>query len=164
MSRGNSVLPLLLICISTAAACAPAAQRGSTPDAVEPRPTAMLSVLALEPAAHTPIGADTVLHAKLKYRLPQRRAGATYAIEPLFAERRGGGYTFNAVRNPTDAVVVTTEEGEVELRYAIMREFSDPRLARPVEVWFYVIESQGAGARVIAKAGPYHYPTRESRS
>ena len=128
-----------------------------------PSPTSApgLSLIRLAPAPGTTLHSTSVIDAAFHYRLSNMRLSATYVLVPTFSDRRGAGYTFNAIAGPGDAVTLNTPGGVAEVRYPIVREWTNERLARPIELWFQIVEMGESSSKVVAKIGPYRYPAEE---
>lgn len=118
--------------------------------------TGELTMIDIVPQPGTTLIENTVVESTLDYQLLDGDPAATYEIRPMFADKRGPGYTFTA-SDSWRPVVITEPRGRVELRYPILREWSDPRLARPVQIWFFIIERKNTAARVLARVGPFTY-------
>jgi len=145
---------LLVLFTSTLLGCA-SSPAPSAPPAV--RATAELSVVRLTPSPMTTLTRTSIIEGTFNYRISDMDPKATYTLEPAFGDRRGPGYTFNAVTGPADVVTLTTSAGTVEVRYPILREWTNQRLARPIEIAFNIIEMKPSGGRVLAKTAPYRY-------
>jgi len=131
----------------------------SAPGAASTTPTAAaeLSVAGLVPHPGATLTHSSIFEVSFNYRLTGMKPTATYILQPAFSDRRGAGYTFNAVSTPADVITLTTPEGIVEMRYPIIREWTNKRLALPIELWFQIIERESSRGRVIATVGPYRY-------
>lgn len=117
--------------------------------------TGALSVQRLAPQPDTEITSETILEAVLDYEVTGH-GSVTYEIVPMFADQRGAGYTFSA-GSASPPVLVRPPAGRVEIRYPIARELGDARLARPVQIWFFLLERGKQRDRVVARAGPFTY-------
>lgn len=135
-------------------ASAPAASPSSTPAA--PAAAAELTLVRLSPEPGTTLTHASTIQAAFNYRLSNRKAKATYTLQPGFGDRLGAGYTFNSA-GPTDVITLTSPGGMVEMGYPIIREWTNKRLARPIEIWFQIIETEQSRGRVLAEVGPYRY-------
>jgi hypothetical protein len=117
-----------------------------------PAAFAHVELVGLSPSAGSDVREDTELVADIKYRIEGFRPGVDYYIAPLFASTKGAGMTFNMLDRIADAAKVSVPEGQITVRYRIRRELASPQLARPLTVWFYLMERIGAGkTRVVGK-------------
>ncbi|HEX8172833.1 MAG TPA: hypothetical protein VF824_20030, partial [Thermoanaerobaculia bacterium] len=99
----------------------------------------------------------TELLADVKYTIDNFKPGVDYYVAPLFA-RNGSDVTFNMLDRTSDAPKIDDAEGQITVRYPVARELASPHLARPVTMWFYVMERVGnEGTRVIGKTGPFNF-------
>ena len=161
-NRGRAALVMTVLMAGIVrCASAPPAPPAVTPSTTPAQPKAELTLVQITPPAGTTVKQATVFEARLNYRLFDMKPGATYTLEPGFGDRQGAGYTFNSVAGPADVVTLSIPEGIVEIRYPIVREWTNKRLARPVELWFQLIETAPSGGKVIAQVGPYRYPAAD---
>lgn len=121
-------------------------------DPAAPPASAKVELISIAPPAGTTVDATTALTAEIKYSIDHFEPATNYYIAPLFASKRGNGNTFNAYDRLDEGTPITTAVGTVTIRYGIARELRSPELARPVRVWFYVLERTSAQTtRVIGK-------------
>ena len=113
--------------------------------------------MQLTPEPGSTLSEASVIESTLEYQLTNMVPGATYEISPMFSDNRGAGGTFGAVRSMSELVTVTEPSGRVEIRQAIASAWNNPRLGRPIEMWFYIIETHGNRSHAVAKAGPFRY-------
>jgi hypothetical protein len=118
--------------------------------------SAEMRIVQLKPAPGAGLSEASVIEGTLDYRLTNMATSATYEVVPMFSDNRGAGYSFNDAET-AERVTVTTPTGRVEIRYPLEREWNDPRLVRPVEIWFFLIERRKAHSRVVATVGPFRY-------
>jgi hypothetical protein len=124
-----------------------------------PLSTATIELVSIAPAAGSTIDERTVLAAEIHYAIDHFRSGTDYYIAPLFAENDGPGKTFNEFDHFDEGTHVTAPFGTATVRYGIARELRSDKLARPVQVFFFLMERTGAHTtRVIGSAGPVTYP------
>jgi hypothetical protein len=157
--RGSVGMAALALLLAGVIRCASAPQVSSSGPVSQA--TAELSLVHLAPEPGTVLSRTSRIEAAFNYRLSNRKSGATYTLAPAFTDRRGAGYKFNAVAGPADVITLTTPEGRVEMRYSIVREWANPRLAKPIELWFQIVEMEASRGRIVAEIGPYRYPAAE---
>jgi hypothetical protein len=116
-----------------------------------------LELIRLTPPPGSVVDEATTIDAAFEYKVAAFDSNATYQIAPMFGHNRGGGHTFNTQNLNLPLVMLTQPEGRADLRYPIQREWNDNRLARPLTISFYLIETTRRGTRVIASAGPFTY-------
>jgi hypothetical protein len=150
--RSNSWLAVLaLLAFSCASGVA-------SPDA--PAATAHVALLSLSPPAGSQVDEHTELVAEIEYRIDGFKPGVDYYIAPLFASTKGSGTTFNMLDHIADAPKVSTPEGRMTVRYPVRRELGSTQLARPVTVWFYLMERTGSGqTRVVGNTEAIAFKT-----
>jgi hypothetical protein len=153
--RGRGELLCCVLLLAGLVRCASA----PTPGGATPAPgaSAELSLIQLFPHPGTTLSRTSIFEATFNYRLAKMKPGATYTLEPTFADQRGSGYTFNAATGPMDVIHLTSPEGAVDMRYPVAREWTSARLARPIELWFQIVEMEPRGGRVLVKTGPYRF-------
>lgn len=121
-------------------------------DASLPPAVAKVELLRISPAPGTRATEATVLDAEIRYSIENFQANADYFLAPLFASTAGEDRTFNALNRFSDSKLVTSPTGTVTLSYRIQNEVRSGQLARPVKVWFYLMERTGAHkTRVIGR-------------
>ncbi|HWS73058.1 MAG TPA: hypothetical protein VN605_13145 [Thermoanaerobaculia bacterium] len=101
--------------------------------------------------------------AEISYSIEHYKPGVDYYVAPLFASTEGSGRTFNMFDRIADSPRISAAEGTVKVRYPVARELRSAQLARPVKLWFYVMERTGPGkTRVIGKTEAFEFraPTR----
>ena len=149
MTRLAVVAPLLL----ALAGCASGVADPSAPPA-----TATVELVSLYPAAGSPIGENTVLAAEIKYSIEHFQPAADYYLAPMFASTLRPGMTFNSFDRLSDGTRLTTASGTVAIHYRINREMRNSNLARPVRLWFFLMERTGAQtSHVIGQTAPTEY-------
>jgi hypothetical protein len=120
--------------------------------------TATIELLSIAPAAGSALDANTVLVAEIRYSIEHFQPRADYYLAPLFGENGGAGKTFNTLDRFDQATHVKTPSGVATVRYGVARELASAKLARPVQVFFFLMERTGAHTtRVIGSAGPVEY-------
>ena len=123
-----------------------------------PPSTATIELVSISPAAGSAIDERTVLVAEIRYAIEHFQPRTDYYIAPLFAENDGDGKTFNAFDRIDEGTRITTPSGTATIRYGIARELRSSKLARPVRVFFFLMERSGAHTtNVIGSVGPVEY-------
>jgi hypothetical protein len=137
---------------STLLFCTIGCTSGTAVHTKEPEAVATISLLSISPAPGSTLTEESVLVANLAYSIDGFRPGVDYYIAPLFASTSPVGSTFNARDRINDSPLVSTAEGRISLRYNVARELRSAQLARPIQLWFYVMERTGEhSTRVIGK-------------
>jgi hypothetical protein len=141
---------------SASAAGAPAVTAPASAAAVA---GAQLTIVTLNPPPGSSLLEDTVLEAVFDYSLQGRDPAARYGVAVFFGDKRGEGRTFSALHDLTSSAPLKKNAGRVTLRHPIKTEWKNPNLARPVTVWFDIIEERraGAGQRSVTEVGPFEY-------
>ena len=105
-------------------ASAPSPAAAAAPAAAE------ISLAFLRPEPGSELTRTSIIEAGFIYQLSNMKSrNAIYTLEPAFSDRRGAGFTFNAVTGPADVITLTTTGGRVELRYPILREWTNSPFA-----------------------------------
>lgn len=117
-----------------------------------------LRVISLSPEAGSSLDEHSILQADIEYEIVGFDKSQAYGIAPVFESTRGSGYTFNSLNRMTEAHLVEEDSGQSTLRYPVSRELLSEQLARPVKIWFYLVEQDQTGrSRVIGRSGPYTF-------
>ena len=149
MTRHAVVVAMLL----ALAGCASGVADPSAPPA-----TATVELVNLSPQAGSKIDENTVLAAEIKYSIEHFQPATDYYLAPMFDSTKGPGMTFNSFDRLSDGTRVTTASGTVAIHYRINRELRNLDLARPVRLWFFLMERTGPQtSRVIGKTAPTEY-------
>jgi hypothetical protein len=125
-----------------------------------PAATAHLALRSLSPLAGSHVDEQTELVAEIEYRIDGFKSGVDYYVTPLFASAKAADTTFSMLDHISDAARVSAPEGRITVRYPIRRELRSTELARPLTIWFYLMERTGARqTRVIGKTEPIAFKT-----
>jgi hypothetical protein len=118
-----------------------------------------LTLVTIDPPPGSSLAEDTVLKAVFDYSIQGRHPGARYGVAVFFGDKRGEGRTFSALNDPVSSTPLRENAGRVTLRHSIKAEWKNPNLARPVTVWFDIIEERrpGSGQRSVTEVGPFEY-------
>jgi hypothetical protein len=118
----------------------------------DPPAVAEVQLVGISPLPGSQLTAATVLAAEIKYTIKNYKPSVDYYVAPVFASAKATGVTSSMLDRISDSPKISSPDGTVKVRYPISRELASPELARPVKVWFYVMERIGAGnTRVIGK-------------
>ena len=118
-----------------------------------------LSVNAIAPTPGSVLGPKSEINATVEYTISNFESiPDRYYLTIQFQKNTAGGF-FNHYRGFADEPVLTASHGSVHVRYSLSHIWDDPRLWKPVKVWFFLIErnSPGHESLVIGRAGPFEY-------
>jgi len=137
---------LLLLAASAVLRCA-----SGVADAHRPEAIAHVELQSVTPEQGAELTKTTVVEVHIRYSIQNYEPKVNYYVAPLFASKEPG-ITFNEFDRLTEGTPITRAEGTVTVRHAVARELRSPRLARPIKLWFYVMERTGPHTtRVIGK-------------
>jgi hypothetical protein len=125
----------------------------------KPKPSLVLR--SITPAPGATVDKDTVLNAVFEYSIDATKAWMDiYYIAPQFDAVTEG--TFNALVQFKDGPKITKPSGTIEVKYPILKEFDDPRLAKPIKVHYYLLKHIAQHSAVpIAQTDAITYTPRE---
>jgi hypothetical protein len=143
--RTNRLMALILL---VAAGCA----SGNTP----PPSTAQVAA-AITPAAGSALGRESVVQGTVEYSIePFHKNADTYYIVTAFQDK--DGKPFHHYEKLSDQPILVGAKGSVIVTYPLARVWDDPRLQRPITLWFQVVERVGPNdTAVIGSAGPFTF-------
>ncbi len=117
--------------------------------------TGEIRVISLTPTEGTAISESTVLRARLHYTLPS--APGKYYIMAQFATTVPG-MTFDGSFPSSSYPTPTEPSGEVIFEFPMHYVIEESRLARPIEVWFFLnLRTAPGRGKPVAKAGPFRF-------
>ena len=126
-------------------------------DPAQPGAVARIDLVKIEPAAGAALVQDTVLVADIHYSIENFQPRAHYYVAPQFASNDGVDQTFSA-GHLLQSTRITSPTGTLTLRHSVAHELRSPQLARPIKLWFYVMERTGEQrTRVIGMTEPITY-------
>ena len=127
------------------------------PDPALPGAVARVELVKIEPAAGAVLTEDSVLVADIQYSIENFQPGVHYSVSPQFASSEGTGQTFR-VGDILQSTRITSPTGTLTLRHRVAPELRSSQLARPIKLWFYVMERTGEQrTRVIGMTEPVTY-------
>lgn len=140
----------LLIILSAAA----------TADAKSKTTAANLACIEIKPSVvNGRLTRDTVIETTLQYSIDLHKLKKDkYTITMLFGSSEGQNVLFNKKKTRLgDAdLILKATSGSVKLKYPMDAIWNDPRLKRPVSIFFYIIEhNKNGSSQAIASAGPF---------
>jgi hypothetical protein len=148
--RMTTVVTLLLFALAHCAS--------GIADPSQPPATASVELISISPAAGSTLDERSELVAEIQYSIANFKPSTDYYLAPLFAENGGAGKTFNKLDRIDQSTHLTSPSGIATIRYGVARELRSDKLARPVLVFFFLMERTGAHAtRVIGSVGPFQY-------
>jgi hypothetical protein len=119
---------------------------------------ATLTLVSISPAAGETIDERTVMTAEIQHEIENFQPGRVYYLMPQFDSVEGPGRTFNALDGMRNGVAIRAQSGTSLVRYPVKREFSSWRLARPVNLRFFLVEQTGRDrSRVIGSTEMISY-------
>jgi len=139
-----------LVLLAFAAGCA------SSP----PPSTAVVTVGALAPPAGSPVQQSTVVEATVAFTIDkfQQQADTYYLVTQFQA---ADGTSFNHSGRLADHSILTAAKGSVLVSYPLARVWSDPRLKKPVRLWFELVAKIGPNdSVVIGRSTPIDYAAK----
>jgi hypothetical protein len=121
--------------------------------------TATVVVSAVTPVAASEVRQSSVVEATVEYTIDKFAPAATYYVLIECEDTSGG--SLDRSQRLADQPILTAAQGSVVLTYPISRVWSNPKLRKPIRVWFDVVERIGPNdSVVIGRAGPIEYAAR----
>src|SRR5213593_3423258 len=108
----------------------------------EPKSVGSIDVVSLTPEAGSSVDRNTVITVELRYSIDNFQTKQNrYAVSINFQKRDSRTSTFSS--GPGDAVVLKEASGTVTLTYPLESIWDNPKLRKPVVVYFYLHERTG---------------------
>jgi hypothetical protein len=122
--------------------------------------TAVVSVSAIAPPAGSEISQSSVLEATVGFTISNFQLQAdTYYLVTQF--QAADGTSFNHSPRLADHSILTAAQGSVLVRYPLSRVWADPRLKKPVRLWFELVAKVGPNdSVVIGRSTPIEYAAK----
>ncbi len=129
--------------------------------ASSPQPsTAALAVGAITPPAGSQIDESTVLAATVAFTIDnfQEQADTYYLVTQFQA---ADGTSFNHSARLADHSILTAAKGSEFVSYPLSRVWADPRLKKPIRLWFQIVAKVGPhDSVVIGRSAPVDYAAK----
>ena len=142
---------LISVILLALVGCATGAQNQST---------AKVVVTAIAPVAASEVQQSSVVEATIAYTIDKfELRGDTYYLL-IRCEDSGGGSVEDGYRL-ADRPILAAAKGSVAVTYPLSRVWSNPKLKKPIHVWFEVVERIGPNdSFVIGRTGPIEYAAK----
>ena len=125
-----------------------------TPLKVEPA-SADLTVRTITPGPGSELVGTSEIDATVEYTISNFQPIRDRYYLSIQFENANLGW-FNHYRRFADEAVLRSAHGVVHVNYAMSNVWGDPRLRKPIRVWFFLIE-RGEHLRPIGRKGPFEY-------
>src|SRR6185503_411986 len=112
-----------------------------------------LELSRLSPDPGSALGRASVINASIHYSITDFDPADTYVLVPLFNTNKPDE-TFNELPGFRDGFAIASPNGDVELSYAIFKEWDSGRLAKPIVLHFVVLEITGKHKATSIAATP----------
>ncbi len=121
--------------------------------------TADVVVTALTPSAGSAVQQSSSVEATVQFTIQNFKPRAvTYYLLTQFADTSGGSVESESDRRLSDHPILTAATGSVIVTDPLARVWNNPKLARPLKIWFCVLERVGPNdAVVIGRSAPIEY-------
>lgn len=121
--------------------------------------TADVVVTAMTPVAGTEVQQSSVIEATVQFTIHGFKfKGDTYYLLTQFGDVSGGSVESDSDRRLSDHPILTAAKGSVVVPYPLVRVWGNPRLAKPLKMWFCVVEKIGPNdSVVIGRSSPVEY-------
>lgn len=137
----------VLVLLALTAACASSPQPS----------TAVVVVNSVTPAAGSEVQQSSVIEATVGFTIDkfQQQADTYYLVTQFQA---ADGTSFNHSARLADHSILTAAQGSVIVSYPLSRVWSDPRLKKPIRLWFQLVAKIGPNdSVVIGRSAPVDY-------
>ena len=125
-----------------------------------PKPsTAAVTVLSIAPVAGSQVQQSTVIETTVGFTISNFQAQAdTYYLITQF--QAADGTSFNHSARLADHSILTAPQGSVFISFPRSRVWADPRLKKPIRLWFQLVARIGPNDLVvIGRSAPVDYNT-----
>jgi hypothetical protein len=126
--------------------------------ASSPKPsTAVVTVSAITPPAGSHVDQSTVIEATVAFTIDNFQLQAdTYYLVTQF--QAADGTSFNHSARLADHSILAAAKGSEFVSYPLARVWADPRLKKPVRLWFQIVAKVGPNdSVVIGRSAPIDY-------
>ena len=126
--------------------------------ASSPKPsTAVVTVSAITPPAGSQVDQSTVFEATVGFTIANFQLQAdTYYLVTQF--QAADGTSFNHSARLADHSILTAAQGSVIVSYPLARVWSDPRIKKPIRLWFQLVAKIGPNdSVVVGRSAPVDY-------
>lgn len=123
-----------------------------------PKPsTAVVTVLSIAPVAGSQVQQSTAIETTVGFTISDFQAQAdTYYLVTQF--QAADGTSFNHSARLADHFILTAAQGSVFITYPLSRVWADPRLKKPIRLWFQLVARIGPNdSVVIGRSAPVDY-------
>jgi hypothetical protein len=113
----------------------------------EPKSKASIELVSLTPDAGSSVGPKSIIIAQLKFSISNfKKSKDRYHISINF-QSKSRASTFS--KGPGGSIVLQEASGLVTITYPLERVWDDPKLRKPVVVYFYLHEQTGRRETVV---------------
>lgn len=129
--------------------------------ASSPQPsTAVVVVNSITPAAGSEVQQSSVIEATVGFTIDKFQLQAdTYYLVTQF--QAADGTSFNHSARLADHSILTAAKGSEFVSYPLARVWADPRLKKPIRLWFQVVAKIGPNdSVVIGRSAPIDYAAK----
>ena len=122
--------------------------------------TASVVVVAIAPVAGSEVQQSSVVEATVEFTIDKfKLQGDTYYLLVDCEDATGG--SVDRDHPLADQPILTAAKGSLVVTYPLSKVWGNPRLKKPIRVWFDVVERVGPNdSVVIGRAGPIEYATK----
>lgn len=150
-SRGRC---LFLLLVALTVGCASSDTRTAAPS------TAQLGVAGIAPPAGSTLQGSSVLEATVDYTISNFHAKAD-AYYLVVAFESASGKPFHDYERIADQPILGEAHGTVTVTHTLANAWADPRLKKPIRLWFEVVVRIGANdSAVIGRSAPVEYAAK----
>ena len=129
---------------------------GSSPSSTS---MADVAVTAITPIAGAEVQQSTVVEATVQFTIREfKPKGNTYYLLTQFEATTGGPVENESDRRLADHPILTAAKGSVVVTYPLARVWSSTKLAKPLKMWFCVLEQIGPNdSAVVGRSSAIEY-------
>ncbi len=114
-----------------------------------------LTVTAITPVAGSPVQSSTVVQATVDFTIQRfKLKGDTYYLLTQFGDTSGAPIENESDRHVSDHPILTAAKGSVVVTYPLASVWNNPRLQKPLRMWFCVMERIGPNDAVVIGRSP----------
>jgi hypothetical protein len=123
-------------------------------------PTAVVTVTGITPPAGSQVQQSTVIEATVAFTIDKFQAQAdTYYLVTQF--QAADGTSFNHSARLADHSILAAAKGSEFVSYPLSRVWADPRLKKPIRLWFQIVAKIGPNdSVVIGRSAPVDYAAK----
>jgi len=122
--------------------------------------TAKVVVSAMTPVAGSELQQSSVVEATVAFTIDKFRSqGDTYYLVVEYGDTSGG--TLERNHHLPEHPILTAPQGSVVLSVALSKVWANPKLKKPITVWFEIVERVGPNdSVVIGRSEPIAYAAK----